>query len=448
MTPTCRLVLAIFACLVGSSTVVAQERLELLATVGDRVRLIEIDATVSGFGRVLNSTTMPSPATRQTDIVVVHGARYLAWLAINPVTNLNDLVLFDRRTRRANLVATTNRSTLRLLSDPRRPRLFGLDWRFNGPGAGFSYVTWILDGSGERTVASLSVPATTVLWDIAYAPDSDELFALLDGPAYPTSRIVAIRLADGALTADFTIPFAGFKLVVHPSGQRVWATNVLGGFGGFDVPSGADAGFVNMNLKGFDSSRNALIATLNPVDEFLTLIDAASMTETFRTRIDFVPPGSLYRTKAVVEGRWMTAAYVTRAELRRDGVCNALSVEAHGNGGGLMGAVDVIASMGGGGIGCSMVPTLVRSPLAPTALAASVGAGNVVQLGWSPTDHAIDYEVEYGVAPGQRAGAIRVGQTTSVTIPGVPPGVYYVRIKAFNDVGGSPPSNEVRVVVP
>jgi len=53
-----------------------------------------------------------------------------------------------------------------------------------------------------------------------------------------------------------------------------------------------------------------------------------------------------------------------------------------------------------------------------------------------------------GIAPGQRAGSARLGHMTSIAIPGVPPGVYYVRVKALNEVGPSPASADVRVVVP
>ena len=59
-----------------------------------------------------------------------------------------------------------------------------------------------------------------------------------------------------------------------------------------------------------------------------------------------------------------------------------------------------------------------------------------------------EFELEFGFAPGQRAGSARLGHTTSIAIPGVPPGVYYVRVKALNEVGPSPASADVRVVVP
>ena len=41
----------------------------------------------------------------------------------------------------------------------------------------------------------------------------------------------------------------------------------------------------------------------------------------------------------------------------------------------------------------------------------------------------------------------RVGRNNTETFDDVPAGVYFVRVRAFNEVGGSPASNEVRVEV-
>ena len=96
---------------------------------------------------------------------------------------------------------------------------------------------------------------------------------------------------------------------------------------------------------------------------------------------------------------------------------------------------------------CAALAVPVMSPVAPDALTATV-SGSTVSLSWSDPADATGFELEFGFAPGQRAGAVRVSRITSLAVPGVPPGRYYVRIKAVNEVGASPASNEIRVDVP
>jgi hypothetical protein len=53
--------------------------------------------------------------------------------------------------------------------------------------------------------------------------------------------------------------------------------------------------------------------------------------------------------------------------------------------------------------------------------------------------------IEAGSAPGlSDLASLRVGNVTRFTTT-APPGVYYVRVRAFNDKGNSLPSNEVVV---
>ncbi len=110
--------------------------------------------------------------------------------------------------------------------------------------------------------------------------------------------------------------------------------------------------------------------------------------------------------------------------------------------------VDILARLGPGGSSfCSAHGVLVRSPFAPTSLAAAV-SGRTVSLTWRDPADTTSVEVEYGLAPGHRLGALRVEPAGRTDIAGVPPGTYYVRVRALNEVGASPASNEVRVVVP
>ena len=61
---------------------------------------------------------------------------------------------------------------------------------------------------------------------------------------------------------------------------------------------------------------------------------------------------------------------------------------------------------------------------------------------------ATEQVVEVGFAPGETVARLAVAaDTTSVTVPGVPPGRYYVRIRSINGTGIGAPSNEVLVEV-
>lgn len=98
----------------------------------------------------------------------------------------------------------------------------------------------------------------------------------------------------------------------------------------------------------------------------------------------------------------------------------------------------------------SMVAAFV--PAATSTLAAQV-SGHIVSLSWGvgePAAAVTRYVLEVGSAPGLNDifSGLDVGLQTSSAANGVPPGTYYVRVRAGNFTGLSSPSNEVVVQVP
>lgn len=90
-------------------------------------------------------------------------------------------------------------------------------------------------------------------------------------------------------------------------------------------------------------------------------------------------------------------------------------------------------------------------PQAPTALTATASLSSVT-LSWTPASGggpAQRYLLDAGTASGvYNVGTIVLNQTaTTTTVNGVPPGTYYVRIRAQNAAGTSGPSPEAQVVV-
>lgn len=91
-------------------------------------------------------------------------------------------------------------------------------------------------------------------------------------------------------------------------------------------------------------------------------------------------------------------------------------------------------------------------PAAPVTLQAAV-TGRRVHLSWAPGGPPAAvrrYVLEVGSAPGRAdlIGRLDLGAQTSWTADGVPPGVYHVRVRAWNVTGLSSPSHEVVVQVP
>ncbi len=77
-------------------------------------------------------------------------------------------------------------------------------------------------------------------------------------------------------------------------------------------------------------------------------------------------------------------------------------------------------------------------------------SGSTLTRSWTaPAGPVTGYVLEAGNAPGlANIGAAAIGAATSFVIPGVPPGVYYVRARAVTSAGSGAPSSDVVVVVP
>lgn len=94
-------------------------------------------------------------------------------------------------------------------------------------------------------------------------------------------------------------------------------------------------------------------------------------------------------------------------------------------------------------------PPTNDAPGTPVGLTATV-SGSTVTLQWSAPASggaATGYQLLAGTAPGAaNLGVIPVGGT-GVSVPGVPNGVYYVRVVATNAMGASTPTSEATIVV-
>lgn len=89
-------------------------------------------------------------------------------------------------------------------------------------------------------------------------------------------------------------------------------------------------------------------------------------------------------------------------------------------------------------------------PARPQALIGRV-FDRSVRLTWNPPFQGEDvdgYQVEAGLSPGTRdAATVQVGRVLSFQADGVPPGRYYVRVRAHNRLGVSEPTDDIVLTV-
>lgn len=86
-------------------------------------------------------------------------------------------------------------------------------------------------------------------------------------------------------------------------------------------------------------------------------------------------------------------------------------------------------------------------PAAPANLQ-TVVSGTTVSFTWTASTGASSYRLEAGSAPGlSNLASLTVPASPSYSVPNVPAGVYYVRVRAIDGSGAGAPSNEVTVTV-
>ena len=116
--------------------------------------------------------------------------------------------------------------------------------------------------------------------------------------------------------------------------------------------------------------------------------------------------------------------------------------------------VRLVATNAGGASAPSNEVTLtVAAPSAPAAptLNAPVVSGSTVSFSWTPGAGGgapTSYLLTASVTPGGPVIASVPVSSSSLGVPGVPSGTYYVRVAGVNSVGPGPASNQVTVVVP
>lgn len=100
-----------------------------------------------------------------------------------------------------------------------------------------------------------------------------------------------------------------------------------------------------------------------------------------------------------------------------------------------------------GGAAASSVLLVPVAPQAPTGVMFSV-TGRTVTLVWTASVGALDYVLEAGGVPGaSNLFNAPIGSESRLTTV-APPGRYYVRLRARNDVGTGGPSTEIVIDVP
>jgi hypothetical protein len=95
---------------------------------------------------------------------------------------------------------------------------------------------------------------------------------------------------------------------------------------------------------------------------------------------------------------------------------------------------------------CAIDMAMATVPSAPRALTSEVHARRVT-LAWTDPGNTTHFQVEGGSGSGLANLYQQAVGGTSLTVDEVPPGTYYVRVRAVNFVGRSVPA-EIRIVVP
>ena len=475
--------LAILLCAMLAPAPATAQR--LFAREGDGV--FELQAGASGFGGVIGALSLPrgctqpgvysSPATR-----VIAGGRYLAWERGGGVCLLDTL---DGRMRSLDtsyytpIVAT-------------RTSAFGLvvaEHTLPGIGVTGRERLFLLNGFDDnwRVVDLVNLLPPPILlgssiWSYDISDGQGELLVIESRTAFnrTTPLMTRVSMSSGAVLS--TVSIAADVLVSEAAVTADGTRAVLlsddwygGGDGVFVVqPSTGDVvastttvlphKFGNLAQRSLvlDESANRVLVTTHDQHGSLTATGAAVLdAQTLATvaLIDapraraallpgFVPDSMQY---ALLHDPALHLVYMVEHEQQRDRYAyQDIRTALHAidlTTGAVRRSADMRAVFGTmAGLLTSRV-FLLPAPAAPGAPSFTV-AGSTVTLQWLASPNASYYVLEAGTAP----GLANIGTITttgpSVAVSGVPPGRYYVRVRAVGIGGAGPRSADTAVIVP
>lgn len=412
----------------------AQDRLFLF----DR----EISTQAGQFGNLVG------PAPRFGDDSALFGGRFIARLQWDPALgdDVRYLLVTDARTGgELPFTSLTVPATLPmpvLVADPSRLRVF----------AWYGQTVAAVDAStlAWRAIVTAAPAEISVLQGraraIGYASGIDAL-VLVRASMTGGAEIVWVQASTGVVTQSVALPRAWTALAVTADGARAFglAERPGGAFG--HVLHAVDR--VTGQVMTFDDPGIIDAASSLTLDEVTgRLITRGSSPTSTGSLIGFdldlahrwtlAIPGAQGETFAVNRaGQGFVVPYVApqALPLHRFDVASGTIRET----------VDVTARAGlrpG-----NYLLMILSPPRAPTGLTASV-AGRDVGLTWHRTDDATSYVLD--AWQGNPRVHVYGGRFDgpAVFAPGVPPGTYYVRVRALNDLGASGYSAETTVVVP
>jgi hypothetical protein len=268
----------------------------------------------------------------------------------------------------------------------------------------------------DLQVASINGNTVTLAWAVP-AGSAPPTGFVLEGGITPGEVLASLPTGGPATTFTFAAPNGAFYVRMHAldATTRSGASNEIRIFVNVPMPPGAPE-----NLTGSAVAANLALNWTNSVTGGVAAAVILDVTGSVVASFNLPGASQSFNFAGVPAG---TYTFSVRA-------VNATGGSAPSN------AVTLT------------FPGACEAPIAPTALTNTV-AGPVVTLNWIGDGSASTYRIEAGSSPGLAdLATLDTAAAAPTFTTAAPPGTYYVRVRAVNACGVSPPSPEVIVVVP